>query len=596
MRSNKTYTRGVKRTTNVEAAEQENLILGRYRPISQAGSGGYGTVVSAWDTRIQRRVAIKMMQMEIDDEGNIDSSVAQAGLEEARTAAMLQDPNIVGVYDFEVQGGIAYLIMEYVDGITLTQLMRDWGDYMDADVVAAVFQGVSHALEVAHDNQVLHLDIKPDNVLINRKGQVKVTDFGLARLSDAAGFSRAGGGTIGFMPLEQMRLQPLDARCDEWALASITYQMLTGENPFLAPDLDAAQKAIEDAEITLPSLDMELPESLDDVLFYALAPNRENRYATVRDFAQEMQPLLGDPARGRRTLSRIVGKAREDMPDEPAIMAPEAPTRQEVRPVKNYDIPLRVWSLLGSGLLAFVSLANNVWLDGVSSLPLWGVWAVIAVLAVLVPHVGAALAVASLAVAFASHGYYVCAAVLAVAGFLWWFFVARDAKPQANCGLSTVLFGSVGCSAAAPLLSGYYLHAGQAAASTAFASLLAIFLAAFGSGSVSGWWPHLYWSNLGPGYMDALLSVLQNTSTWITIASWLLASVIMAGLCGFGSRPLAFLGALLAGAVLVAGVVGCTWVTSGFTSYMPQMQQLGFPIVCAAAAAILGALRAPDIG
>ena len=576
--------------------DQDNLILGRYRPISQAGSGGYATVIAAWDTRIQRRVAIKMMQLEPDDSGPQDKDVARAGLEEARTAAMLQDANIVGVYDFEVHNGTAYLIMEYIDGITLTQLMRNWGDYMNVDIVAAVFQGVAHALEVAHDNQVLHLDIKPDNVLIDRKGQVKVTDFGLSRLSDAAGFAHAGGGTIGYMPLEQMRLESLDARCDEWALASITYQMLTGENPFLAQDLPRAQKAIEDAELVLPSLCMTaLPEEADDVLFDALAPNRERRYATVREFAADMQPLLGNPSQGRKLLSRIVGKAREDMPEDQVVAESATPVQTEGRPMKEHHIPMRLWSLVGSGLLAFVSLANNTWLDGITSLPLWGIWVVVAVLAVLVPHVGAALSVAAFAVTLVSQGYYVFAAVLVVAGFLWWFFVARDAMAQANSGLGAVVFGAVGLGTITPLAAGYFLNVSQAAVTTLFSSLLAILLAAFGSGTVEGWWPHLYWNNLGPGYTDALVAVLSNPTTWITIASWVLAAMVMAALCGFGSRPLACLGAVLAGVLLAAGVVGCTWVESGFTTYIPSTVRLAIPVACAVVAAIVGAVRAPDV-
>lgn len=94
-------------------------------------------------------------------------------------------------------------------GMTLTELLRDHDDRLTLDVVAAVFEAVAHALEVAHENGVLHLDIKPDNILINASGQVKVTDFGLATLADAQGFGVAGGGTIGYMPLEQMRRRTL---------------------------------------------------------------------------------------------------------------------------------------------------------------------------------------------------------------------------------------------------------------------------------------------------------------------------------------------------------------------------------------------------
>ena len=166
----------------------------------------------------------------------------------------------------------------------------------------------------------LHLDIKPDNVLINRQGQVKVTDFAWPCLLAPSGFGAAGGGTIGYMPLEQMRQESLDARCDEWALASVTYEMLAGENPFLAPDLVRAEAAIEDAELVLPSLCWEeLDPAVDDVIFCALDPDREERYDNVAEFAEEMEPFLGDPKRGARELAAIVGYAdEEEADDEPA--------------------------------------------------------------------------------------------------------------------------------------------------------------------------------------------------------------------------------------------------------------------------------------
>lgn len=171
----------------------QNLILNRYRPLETAGSGGFGTVVAAWDTRIQRRVAIKCLRLE----GYIAAANPAAvrdipGLEEARTAALLSDASIVGVIDFEMCGPMAYLIMEYVDGATLTELLEHEGA-LSLGAATAVFEAVSHALQVAHENQVLHLDIKPDNVLINRQGQVKVADFGLAQAFARSGLRQGSG-------------------------------------------------------------------------------------------------------------------------------------------------------------------------------------------------------------------------------------------------------------------------------------------------------------------------------------------------------------------------------------------------------------------
>lgn len=298
----------------------QNLILNRYKPLGTAGSGGFGTVVAAWDTRIQRRVAIKCLRL--DALGTASNPAVPRdipGLEEARTAAMLSDAAIVGVYDFAVQGGIAYLIMEYMDGLTLTQLMRQEGA-LDLDVATCVFSAVARALEVAHENQVLHLDIKPDNVLINQQGQVKVTDFGLAQLSHEAGYGQAAGGTIGYMPLEQMRLEVPDERTDEWALASLTYEMFMAENPFRAADLDAAERAIEDAEVVIPSLAREdLDEEIDEAIFGALAIDREDRFENVALFADAMLPHMGDVRAGAKRLAALVSGSCEDGQDQDGL-------------------------------------------------------------------------------------------------------------------------------------------------------------------------------------------------------------------------------------------------------------------------------------
>ena len=278
----------------------------------------------------QQLVSADYIEEAPDDSSNTqDEPVEQVtalshlpGLDEARTAAMLSDPRIVTVYDFEVRGRTAYLIMEYVEGITLTDLLADYADYLTLDMVAAVFDSVAGALTVAHETGVLHLDIKPDNIMINTQGQVKVTDFGLATLADASGEGKTGGGTIGYMPPEQIRREHLDARADEWSLASILYEMLTGSNPFRVKGLDAAEAAISEAELVLPSLCWkDVDEQIDDVVFYALDPDRDERYASVADFAEEADKFLGDADRGFMQLKLVVEDAlgiEDEAEPEPA--------------------------------------------------------------------------------------------------------------------------------------------------------------------------------------------------------------------------------------------------------------------------------------
>ena len=160
----------------------QDLLLDRYQIIETAGKGGFGTVLHGFDTRLKREVAIKTVELapeittaeikKSDSEPIPEMSIP--GLDEARAAGKLSNANIVTIYDCVVEGGKAYVIEEYVEGITLTQLMDGLGDDITLDMIAEVFRGVSNAISAAHKKNILHLDIKPDNVLIGRGGDVKV--------------------------------------------------------------------------------------------------------------------------------------------------------------------------------------------------------------------------------------------------------------------------------------------------------------------------------------------------------------------------------------------------------------------------------------
>lgn len=506
--------------------EDGQLILGRYRPIAQAGSGGFATVQVAWDMRIQRRVAIKCI--ELDEEALSGGDVP--GLEEARTAAMLSDPSIAGVYDFEVKDGFAYLIMEYVDGMALSKLLREAKDDVDADVVAAVFEAVSRALETAHDNQVLHLDIKPDNILVNRQGQVKVTDFGLAQLSDAAGFGQARGGTIGYMPPEQMRFEALDGRCDQWALASVVYEMVSGGNPFLARGLDEAVRTVEEAELVLPSLCMDgLDPAVDDVLFRALDPDREERYPTVSEFAEELEPCLGDPKRGSKALAALVGECLDDGAEDEGEDECAEPWRlSEHVPYLPWNGVLRAWAALNAFAMAFPALAAIPQTGGAASPVAWGGAVAFAVVGAAAPSAGAALSLLPLAAAFFSGSSRVLAVVVVLFGALWWWAFGRFGKEQAVASFSPAAAGGLGLGAAAPLVCGGLLTLRYALAAAAWSFGLALLAGSFGTPSPLGWGAVSAAASpgAGAGAEAKLLGMLADPGTWVVFAGWLLAAAV----------------------------------------------------------------------
>lgn len=584
----------------------QNLILNRYRPLEEAGAGGFATVLAAWDTRIQRRVAIKCLRLDgYASPADARSPREIPGLDEARTAAMLSDSHIVGVYDFDASGAQAYLIMEYMDGITLTELMREEGA-LSLDVATCVFEAVAGALETAHENQVLHLDIKPDNVLINRQGQVKVADFGLSQLSHAAGYGRAAGGTIGYMPLEQMRLEACDARTDEWALAALTYEMLVGENPFRAPGLDAAERAIEQAEVFVPSMVRgDLSEEVDEALFGALAIDRDDRFDSVELFADAMLPHMGDARRGARELAVLVGEACDDGADcdegrgaASAFLPGRGGSHAGLSMIdrmapRTKALVARLWAAVVCGFAAFEAAANIpacMTIAGRMEPAFWGVVGVAVAAALAWPGAGAAFAVGALVVALALSGSPFLALALALAGVAWLVLGGARHHACANVGTTAVLAGAFGFAPVVPLLAGYLLNVKHAFAATAFAVVSAFCLACAGSLDLTGWNVFAFGAMPGASAMeDAALSLVASPNVWAMAVSWLVAAVVGSLLCARGNRGLAACGMLAATTILVLGVIAATRLGG---ADFPDVAQLapalvaGIAMTCATAAGV----------
>lgn len=523
---------------------------------------------------------------ESDAEDELDLFEHIPGLEEARSVAKLSDTNIVTVYDCAVEGSSAYVIMEYVEGKTLAQIIDEVDDDITLDVVAAVFSAVSHALEVAHGEHTLHLDIKPENVIVNGKGQAKVADFGLAALMDATGSGTTGGGTIGYMPLEQMRQEPLDVRTDEWALASLTYEMLTGSNPFFADDLDAAEEAIEEAELVLPSLCWdELDAEADEVMFAALDPDMDERYEDVAAFAAALSPYLGNAKKGKRVLADIVnGKMEEPAAEEPERVWEPLPPLVDRLGLRGAAIVGRIVAAAAVALLAAAGMANLHLTPGsamglATDAPIaYGVViAVCALVAVIRPSIGVLFGYGAFVVGLAGAGAWVPAVLLTAATGAWWYFVGRRGTAQAVSALMQPLFGSVGFAAASPVTCGALLPVLQSVITAAFAFASALIMAGCGSVDIMNWDAvmHLgFSSNPAAG----CLAVASQPATWVIGASWVAAAGLYSLLCVRGTRAFDIAGSVVAAAVLMIGACAAAHLASFGGSWLP------------APAALLGAL------
>ncbi len=325
------------RTQQMPASTTSTALLKRYRPLETRAAGGFGSVEVCLDGRLQRRVAIKRMPLMA--EPGMNATGVQTALIEARTAAMLQHPNIVSLIDFSYDAQYAYMVMEYVDGMSLEEfLAKVDGHSLTFDEAAAIADALGQALQFAHENGVLHLDIKPANVLIDRNGHIKLTDFGMAALSSAGGFGGARGGTIGHMPPEQLNNEEVGIQSDVFALASVLYEALCGTAPFRATTPDGSMDRIIKGVIYPTDLLPDLSELSEDALVSALSPMPRDRPASVDAFCDRFLAQLGSPREGQRSLARMIDnmtRAEEETADEtPAGVTPER--TWELDPAKGY--------------------------------------------------------------------------------------------------------------------------------------------------------------------------------------------------------------------------------------------------------------------
>ncbi|WP_300266063.1 Stk1 family PASTA domain-containing Ser/Thr kinase [Microbacterium sp.] len=273
-------------TTNQQADPLiGKLVDGRYRVRARIARGGMATVYVATDLRLERRIALKVMHGHLSDDTVFQSRFIQ----EARAAARLADPHVVNVFDQGQDGELAYLVMEYLPGITLRELMREQRRLTISQTIT-IMDAILAGLAAAHNADIVHRDVKPENVLLAEDGRIKIGDFGLARATSA---NTATGqqllGTIAYLAPELVTRGTADARSDIYALGIMLYEMLVGEQPYKGeqPMQIAFQHATE--SVPRPSVrNPGVPEQLDELVLWATEKSPDER----PDNAQEMLDRL----------------------------------------------------------------------------------------------------------------------------------------------------------------------------------------------------------------------------------------------------------------------------------------------------------------
>jgi Flp pilus assembly protein TadD len=287
--------------------------LGPYRLVREIGSGGMGVVYEAEDTRLRRRVAIKLLP----PEHSRDRAAKDRFLREARAASALDDPHICTVHDVGEHDGRLYIVMTYYEGETLKERLARGP--LPVDEARRIAVQVARALARAHEAGIVHRDIKPANVMLTRRGEVKVLDFGIAKRSDDTTLTRTGSspGTPAYMSPEQARGEPVDGRTDLWSLGVLLYEMLAGRRPFAGDHEPAILSAVQSREPErLDRVRPEVPPELARTVAKALAKEPGRRQQSAAELLGELEtgtsaslmPALRRWRRGRSFwISLLVG-------------------------------------------------------------------------------------------------------------------------------------------------------------------------------------------------------------------------------------------------------------------------------------------------
>ena len=267
------------------------MLDNRYEILEVIGTGGMAVVFKAKCHRLNRLVAIKMLKKDLSE----DAEFRRRFHDESQAVAMLSHPNIMAVYDVSRRGDMDYIVMELIDGITLKQYMErrgklNWPEALH--FITQIMKGLSHA----HSRCIVHRDIKPQNIMVLRDGTVKVTDFGIACLSNGSNPSNEAIGSVHYISPEQAKGDYTDNRSDIYSAGVVLYEMLTSRLPFEGSDpVSVAIQHFSAVPLSPREIDLEIPEALEQICMKAMAPDRNKRYSTADEMISDLDAFRRDP-------------------------------------------------------------------------------------------------------------------------------------------------------------------------------------------------------------------------------------------------------------------------------------------------------------
>lgn len=291
------------------------LIDNRYKIIKSIGEGGMANVYLAFDTILEREVAVKILRGDLAE----DEKFVRRFQREANSASSLKHPNIVEVYDVGEDDGKYFIVMEYINGKTLKSLIKKRGVLTLEEVIDIMLQ-LTSAVSCAHDSYIIHRDIKPQNVMILEDGRVKITDFGIAMALNNNELTQTNSvmGSVHYLPPEQANGSGSTIKSDIYSLGILMFELLTGKLPFKGENaVEIAIKQMREAIPSVCKISPDIPQSVENVVLRACAKNPKNRYETAREMFEDIKTCLDEV---RRDEKRIVYQYPENDLDETKVM------------------------------------------------------------------------------------------------------------------------------------------------------------------------------------------------------------------------------------------------------------------------------------
>lgn len=345
--------------------------IGRYQILGEIGRGAMGVVYRAMDPSIGRVVAIKTFRVSDVPDANERARLRERIMREAQSAGVLSHPHIVTIYDMAEEGDMAYIAMEFVDGPTLDHLFHS--TELTGKQILEILNQTAGALDYAHKRGIVHRDIKPANIMLQEGTVVKIADFGVAKVqSQQATLSGTIMGTPNYMSPEQIQGHVIDGRADQFSLAVIAYELLTGEKPFAAESMPALLfKIVREDAVSPQRLNTTLGWPVDTVLNRAMGKDPEERYQTCSDFVRALENACAS-SKGWKPLPPGESHDLPTVMERPAVAIPAASAAKTPRetpstappppPVDRAPLPLRIARMLAviifaAGLLSVLLVA-----------------------------------------------------------------------------------------------------------------------------------------------------------------------------------------------------------------------------------------------